>query len=81
MGELLSHRLNESKIATHRRAVENDDKSDNLEAMENSKEKRMGITQTRSTKMDCTQSVKLGETITNLWQQNLFWQEQFQKKY
>ena len=33
---------------------ENDDKSDNLEAMENSKEKRMGITKTWSTKMDCT---------------------------
>ena len=64
MGELLSHRLNESKIATHRRAFENDVKSDNLEAMENWKEKRMGITQTRSTKMDCTQSGKLGRPLS-----------------
>ena len=50
MGVLLSHMLNESKIATHIRAFENYDKSDNLEATENNKEKRTGITKTRSTK-------------------------------
>ena len=35
-----------------------------LEAVENSKEKRVGITETRNTKMDSTQSGKLGRPLS-----------------
>ena len=34
-----------------------------LEAVENSKEKRVGITETRNTEMDSTQSCKLGRPL------------------
>ena len=53
MDKLLPHRVNETKAAKHRRAFEKNAESDNLEAMENGKEKGMGITETRSAEMDC----------------------------
>ena len=48
MDKLLSHRLNENKTPKHRRTSKNNDKGDNLETVEDSQEKRMGITKTRS---------------------------------
>ena len=53
MDKLLPHRVNETETAKHRRAFEKNAESDNLEAMENGKEKGMGITETRSAEMDC----------------------------
>ena len=46
-------RVNETETAKHRRAFEKNAESDKLEAMENGKEKGMGITETRSAEMDC----------------------------
>ena len=43
MDKLLPHRVNETETAKHRRAFEKNVESDNLEAMENGKEKGMGI--------------------------------------
>ena len=48
MDKLLPHRVNETETAKHRRAFEKNAESDNMEAMENGKEKGMGITETRS---------------------------------
>ena len=40
MDKLLSHRFNENKTSKHRRTSKNNDKGDNLEAVENCTEKR-----------------------------------------
>ena len=42
------YRFDENKTTKHRRTPKDNDKGDNMEAVENSQEKRMGITKTRS---------------------------------
>ena len=63
MDKLLPHRVNETETEKHRRAFEKNAESDNLEAMENGKEKGMGITETRSAEMDCPQGSQLGKSL------------------
>ena len=58
--EQTSYRFNEKQAPKDRWTSKNDDKGDNLETMENSQEKRMGIDETRSWEMDSPQGCKLG---------------------
>ncbi len=60
MDKLLPNRVYEDKAPKHRRAFENPDKGDNLEAVESAKETDMGTAKAWCTELACLQGWILG---------------------
>ncbi len=56
----------------HRRAFENTDKGDNMEALENRTEKRMGSAKARRAKVDSTQGGNWGDHYQFLATKSVF---------